>query len=66
MIYTRYVDNVFLVINDIRTLTEIKEKIEALSVLRFTHEIEQNQTITFLDAKITRKSEKLETAVHTK
>ena len=65
MIYTRYVDDIFLVIKDIRTLTEIKEKFEALSVLKFTHEIEQNK-IAFLDVKITRKSEKLETAVHTK
>ena len=48
MIYTRYVDDIFLVIKDIRTLTEIKEKFEALSVLKFTHEIEQNKTIALI------------------
>lgn len=66
IVYTRYVDDIFLVIDNIRTLNEIKEKFENLSVLKFTFEIEQKKSISFLDVQVTRRENKVDTAVYTK
>ena len=66
IIYTRYVDDILLMIPNINTLREIKEKFESLSVLKFTYEIEEKKTIAFLDVKVARKNEALETSVYTK
>ena len=66
LVYTRYVDDIFLVIENIRTLEEIKTKFEEISILKFTYESECNKSLAFLDVKITRKHLTLETTVHTK
>ena len=66
IVYTRYVDDIFLLIKNINTLEEIKSKFEAISVLKFTYEIEYKKCISFLDVNVTRKNETLETSVHTK
>lgn len=66
LIYARYVDDVFLLINNISTLEEIKNKFESTSVLKFTYEIEEKKTISFLDVRITRSNNSLITTVHTK
>ena len=68
LIYTRYVDDIFLIINSIKTLEEIKSKFENLSILKFTYEIEQKKKLAFLDVEITRTNnlKPLSTAVHRK
>ena len=66
LVYTRYVDDIFLVIKNIKTLEEIKQKFEEVSVLKFTCEMEVRKAISFLDVEITRAEGSLETAVHTK
>ena len=66
--YTRYVDDIFLVIKNISTLNEMKDKFENFSVLNFTFEIETKKSLTFLDVKSTRNSNSnsLQTSVHVK
>ena len=66
LLYTRYVDDIFLVIENIRTLKEIKTNFEEISILKFTYESEWNKSLAFLDVKITRKHLTLETTVRTK
>lgn len=64
--YTRYVDDIFLVIENIKTLEEIKSKFEENSVLKFTYEIEERKTIAFLDVNVKRHQHSVITGVHTK
>ena len=67
VIYTRYVDDIFLMVNNINTLNEIKDKFQNNSVLNFTYEIEEKKTLAFLDVKIERNHNKnLVTSIHTK
>ena len=66
LIYTRYVDDIFLFIKNIKTLDEIKRKFENISILKFTYEIENKKTIAFLDVNVTRTPSSLQTSVYTK
>ena len=65
-IYTRYVDDIFLIVKNIKVLEETKEKFTNLSSLNFTYEIEQNKSLPFLDVSVTRHQDALSTTVHTK
>ena len=42
-IYSRFIDDIFLVIKNVKTLEELKTKFENLSVLKFTFEIEKKK-----------------------
>lgn len=66
LIYTRYVDDIFMMIRDIGTLEEIKSKFEESSVLQFTYEVEERKMISFLDVKIIRENSQLKTTVYVK
>jgi hypothetical protein len=66
ILYTRYVDDIFLMIDNIATLHELKANLECKSVLKFTYEIEKNRNISFLDVNVSRINNKLQTSVHTK
>ena len=66
LVYTRYVDDIFLIIDKISVLDEIKTKFQEISVLNFTYEIERNKSLSFLDVAVTRRDGKLTTTVHTK
>ena len=67
LVYARYVDDIFLLISNVNTLEEIKDKFETASVLRFTYEIETRKSLSFLDVKVQRESDdKLSTSVHIK
>lgn len=66
-IYTRYVDDIFMIINNISTLQEIKTKMESLSVLKFTYEVETRKSLPFLDVLVRRVSDNtLHTSVFVK
>lgn len=65
-IYTRYVDDIFLVIKNTSTLEEIKHKFEEFSVLKFTYELESKKSLNFLDVKVIRTNSGLETTVFIK
>jgi hypothetical protein len=49
IVYCRYVDDIFLVINDLSHILKLKEKFEEESILRFTYEIEKDNGLHFLD-----------------
>ena len=66
IIYLRYVDDIFLMVPKAQTLRTLKESFELNSVLKFTHEIESNRKLAFLDCMVTKGSGKLATAIYTK
>ena len=65
-IYSRLMNDILLVVAHYHILNDIKENFEENSVLTFTHEIEVNRKLSFLDALISNESEYLKTAVYTK
>jgi len=66
ILYCRYMDDIFLLVNNIKVLENIKETYEANSVLRFTFEVEKQKNLEFLDVMIRKYQGKLFTSVHTK
>lgn len=65
-IYCRYVDDCFLMIDNIKELESLKSYFEEHSVLKFTYEVEINKKIPFLDIMVTRSPESLSTTVYRK
>ena len=47
--YIRYVDDIFLIVEDLRIIEEIKIKLIVISVLKFTNEIGKDNRLVFLD-----------------
>lgn len=67
LVYARYVDDIFIVADNIATLDNLKTDMEKASVLQFTYEIESKKTISFLDTLIKRENNgTLKTSVFTK
>jgi predicted GIY-YIG superfamily endonuclease len=66
LVYCRYVDDIFLIVNNIKVLENLKSKFEAASVLNFTFEIENNHILTFLDVDVNKGRTSLTTSVHVK
>ena len=65
-IYCRYVDDCFIVIDNIEELYSLRNYFESNSVLRFTFETEINKKLPFLDICLERQSEKITTSIHVK
>lgn len=65
-IYVRYVDDCFLVVDNIDMLERIKREFERESVLQFTFEKEKKNQLSFLDSLITRQNDKYKTSVYVK
>ena len=59
--YCRYVDDIFLIVNNAHDVTYLKDKFETLFVLKFTFEIEARGRLTFLDIDV---GSDLSTTVH--
>jgi hypothetical protein len=66
LIYCRYVDDIFVVVDHEDQLLQIKNEFEKNSVLEFTYEIEKQNKFVFLDVVIQKVNGKLVTSVHTK
>lgn len=65
-IYCRYVDDIYIVIDSLEDLEEIRLLFENNTVLKFTFETEENKKIKFLDCNITRINDDIETSVYIK
>ena len=65
-IYTRYVDDIFMQINNSDQLTDIKDLFEQNSVLTFTYELHNNNKLPFLDVSVTSTNSGFKTAIHYK
>ena len=63
LVYCRYVDDIFLIVNNSHDVTYLKDKFETLSVLKFNFEIEAKGRLTFLDIDV---GSDLSTTVHVK
>lgn len=66
LIYVRYVDDCFVLVNNYHSLQLIKEKFEANSVLKFTFETEKNKQVPFLDTIVKRYDLQFKTSVYVK
>ena len=65
-IYTRYVDDCFIVTYSVNALLHIKEKFPQNSVLNFTHELGTNQILNFIDVHVDDSGNKFVTSVYKK
>lgn len=65
-IYSRYVDDIFLVVDNFKEIEILKNALEHRSKLTFTYEIETCKQISFLDTLVTRENTQLSTTVHRK
>ena len=65
-IYARYVDDIFVVCESEENILALREEFERNSVLKFTHELENNNQLAFLDTLLTKHNELLSTSVYTK
>ena len=65
-IYARYVDDIFVVCESEDNILALKEEFERNSVLKFTHELENNNQLAFLDTLLTKHNELLATSVYKK
>ena len=64
--YCRYVDDIFLSMENFKALETIKNKLEEKSVLKVSYEIEVNKQLSFLDSLVKREENHLQTAVYIK
>ncbi|KAF2348661.1 Reverse transcriptase domain, partial [Trinorchestia longiramus] len=64
--YCRYVDDCFIVTDNIQSLEELKNSFERNSVLKFTSELGLQNKINFLDVHIEAKDNNYETSVYQK
>ena len=65
IVYCRYVDDIFLVVKNVKTVYSLKKQFEQNSVLKFTYEIKLNE-ISFLDVEVSKAGDHLSTKVHVK
>ena len=67
VIYKRYVDNTFLLFQNINQIEKFKYYLNLQHAnIKFTSEIEMNNSLSFLDIKIVRQNNKFTTSVYRK
>ena len=65
-IYARYVDDIFIQVQNEARLTQIKELFETHSILNFTYELNVNKKLPFLDVLVDSSENKFLTTVYHK
>jgi len=65
-VYCRYIDDIFLVIDNVQDLEKLKKNFEENSILQFTYELETKKQIPFLDTLVSRTNSELTTTVFRK
>ena len=65
-IYSRYVDDIFLQINNKQEIIDLKHVFEQNSVLRFTYEMNVNKILPFLDVSVDASADRFKTAIYRK
>ena len=65
-IYARYVDDIFLLVDDLQYIDNLKKSFEENSVLRFTFEMNNNFKIPFLDILVDNSDNTFKTVVYRK
>lgn len=64
--YSRYVDDIFITVNNFYQILEIRDKMQQVSRLNFTYELEVKKKLPFLDVLVNRNSLSLKTSVFVK
>ena len=64
--YCRYIDDIFVEVQSLQDLQELKAEFERLSTLSFTLEPSNEDSLPFLDALVTKEADKYKTTVYTK
>ena len=64
--YARYIDDIFITINNNEDITRLITALENNSVLKFTSENSDNGRLPFLDIDITKQANKFKATVYTK
>ena len=66
IMYVRYVDDCFIVVDHVNSILKLKSKFEQESVLKFTYELEKDHTLPFLDVSVNISNNIVKTSVHVK
>ena len=64
--YCRYIDDIFVVVENVQQLEELRRIFQESSCLRFTVEENSDGTLPFLDVLVTARERQFETTVYTK
>jgi len=64
--YSRYVDDIFIVVNNEDQIKNLKSKLEQNSKLKFTYELNINNKLPFLDVLVDNNNESITTKVYRK
>jgi hypothetical protein len=64
--YCRYVDDIFVTVQNIDELLQLKDELEKASVLKFTYEMEKDRSLNFLDVHVSVKRDLFHTTVYVK
>ena len=65
-IYARYIDDIFLEIQNEQQLLDLKQTFENISVLKFTYELHTQNKLPFLDVLVTTNATNFTTTIHRK
>ena len=65
-IYTRYVDDIFLQVESVEQLIDLRERFQNNSVLKFTYELSVQNKLPFLDVLVEPKNKRFHTTVYHK
>ena len=65
-IYSRYVDDMFVVESNVRQISELKAALTSSSVQTYTHELENKKLLSFLDVSLLWRGSRMNTLVHVK
>ena len=64
--YARYVDDIFIVFSNVEQLNMITSKFQSDSILNYTHEVEKDNKLYFLDCLVTKLDSSFQTSVYVK
>ena len=65
-VYCRYIDDTFAEVRNLDHLKELKSEFEKQSCLKFTYEVNQNNSLPFLDTLVTKAADEYKTSVYVK
>ena len=62
-LYARYID-IFFVVDNVEDLNKIKSRFQSDSILNFTHEVQKDNQLSFLDCLVTKLNNNFPTSVY--
>ena len=65
-LYARYINDIFLVVNNVEELKQIRAKFQSDSILNFTHEVEKDNQLSFLECLVRNLNNSFQTSGYVK